>query len=100
MTLNRINLRLKKDNPDDMEAWKIICEYADAHNCSMNKAIISIINSYSANENAFDVNAVAHKISEVLRTELDLQPVSTENKPTEGIDEEGLTNLFEFIDML
>lgn len=100
MTLNRINLRLKKDNPDDMQAWEIICEYANTHNCSMNKAIISIINSYPNKENNFDVNAIAHKISEVLRSELDFQVVNTNNESANEIDAEGLNNLFEFIDML
>ncbi len=100
MALNRINLRFKKDNPDDMQAWRTICDYAQTHNCSMNKAIINIIKDYSTPESEFDVNIVAHKISEVLRTELELKAVNMNQDFESGVDSEGLDNLFEFIDML
>ena len=100
MTLNRINLRFKKDNPDDMQAWRTICDYAQTHNCSMNKAIINIIKDYSAPENEFDVNTVAYKISEVLRTELELKAANVNQESESTIDSEGLDNLFDFIDML
>lgn len=100
MTLNRINLRFKKDNPDDMQAWCTICNYAKTHNCSMNKAIINIIKEYSTPETEFDVNTVAYKISEVLRTELELKAANVNQESESTIDSEGLDNLFDFIDML
>ena len=100
MTLNRINVRFKKDNLDDMRAWRTICDYAQTHNCSMNKAIINIIKDYSASENEFDVNTVAYKISEVLRTELELKAANVNQESESTIDSEGLDNLFDFIDML
>lgn len=100
MTLKRINLRLRKDNPDDIQAWNNICEYAKNNNCSLNKAIIGIINNSANKDNDFDINAVAYKLSEVLRTELDLSMLNTENETIDGLDTEGLNNLFEFIDML
>lgn len=99
MTLKRINLRFRKDNKDDIQAWNNICEYAKSHNCSLNKAIIGIIND-SSKDNDFDINAVAYRLSEVLRTELDLQSVNADNGINDDIDSEGLNNLFEFIDML
>ena len=100
MAACRINLRFKKDSNEDMKAWDSICKYAKDNNCSMNRAVISIVNKYTYGMSELEVDSLIDKISKIFQKELKKHSFSIQNYNSIEDEEDNLDIMFDFLDEL
>ena len=100
MAACRINLRFKKDSNEDMKAWDSICKYAKDNNCSMNRAVISIVNKQTYGMSELEVESLIDKISKVFQKELERHSFSASYNNSAENNEDNLNIMFEFLDAL
>ncbi len=88
----RINMRFNLDRKEDKRAWDVVQKVAESENCSVNKAIISLIN-----KNMYkNINEFTEKVVTAIKGEFSMLEVTSTSKKTET--EENTDIIFDFLD--
>lgn len=97
MAVYRVNMRFKDDNDADIRALNYLKKISDEESCSLNRAIINVINRYITSVSGVDTDEIVKKVSKAVREEINKYSLVLASQKQSN-DEEDVDILFSFIE--